>query len=348
MRWTLHPALPTFDRYREPWDRLNASRGGSILLDSAFVGLALRHFARPQARLAVSEHPAGVSLALVEPSRLGFWQTFQPSQAPLGLLLLDSGPDARTQLRALFRSLPGYVLGLAVLRLDPELASLPLSAPEHEPVEYITTSRLTLTGTFADYWRTRSHNLVHNLARQRRRLAEQRIDIRLIADRKPEQMAEGIRTYGALESAGWKGRQGSAVSIDNPQGRFYRDLLEHFAGRDEAVIYRLEMNGCPVAAALALERHATLYLLKITYDEQVPRCSPGLLLHEEMLRLLYAERRVKVIEYYGHYSDWHRKWTADTRPMFHLNVYRHRAVRAIRHLLARLRAWTQSRARGST
>jgi hypothetical protein len=331
--WKFYPALDAFDRHRGLWGEVGASRGDLILLDPAFVGLAVRHFASPRTLLALSEGPGGPTLALVEPRRPGFWETFQPSQAPLGLVLFPPGPDGHAALRELVRRLPGWALALAVLRQDPDVATLQPAGPDMEPVDYITTSRLALTGTFADYWKSRSHNLVHNLARQRRRLAEQGVRLCLVTSRRPEEMAEGVRVYAAMESAGWKGHHGSAVAVDNRQGRFYLDLLEHFARRDEAVIYRLEMNGTPVAAALALERHATLYLLKITYDERVPRCSPGLLLHEEMLRALFVEQRIKVIEYYGRYSDWHRKWTAETRVMTHLNVYRHPLVGLARRLL---------------
>ncbi len=333
MSWKFYPALDAFDGHRRLWGEVNANRGGLVLLDPAFVGLAVRHFASPRTLLAVSEGPGGSSLALVEPRRPGFWETFQPSQAPLGLALLPPGADGRRAVRDLVRSLPGWALALAVLRQDPDLPTVQPSEPDMEPVDYITTSRLVLAGTFEDYWKSRSHNLVHNLARQRRRLAEQGVRLRLVTSRRPEEMAEGVRIYAAMETAGWKGHQGSAVAADNPQGHFYRDLLESFAQREEAVIYRLEMNGTPVAAALGLERDATLYLLKITYDERVPRCSPGLLLHEEMLRALFAERRIKVIEYYGRYSEWHRKWTADTRVMTHLNVYRHSLVGLARRLL---------------
>lgn len=343
MNWKFHPALD-FERHRDLWEEVNASRGDLILLDPAFVGLAVRHFASSRTLLAVSEGPRGASLALVEPKRPGFWETFQPSQAPLGFVLFPPGPDGRAALRSLIRSLPGYALALAVLRQDPDVATFQPAGADMDPVDYITTSRLVLTGTFSDYWKSRSHNLVHNLARQRRRLAEQGAHLRLVTLREPDQMAEGVRVYATMESGGWKGRHGSAVAVDNRQGRFYRDLFEHFARRNEAVVYWLEMNRTPVAAALGLERHGTLYLLKITYDERLPRCSPGLLLHEEMLRALFAEQRIKVIEYYGRYSDWHRKWTADTRVMIHINVYRHRLVRLAIRLLGRVAARARSAA----
>ena len=334
MSWILTNARETFTRHREQWNELNKSLGNHLLLDSGFVEILLRHFASANTLLGVLNNGSDSGMALVEPVRQGFWQTFQPSQAPLGLILLDSQDDIVAQIHGLIRSLPGYALGLALMQQDSDFTLFgDMNNGDLERLDYITTSRLTLSGTFEEYWKTRSHNLVHNLARQRRRLADQHARLELITDRSAERVAEGIRLYGQLESAGWKGKEGTAITADNVQGQFYRELLEHFCDGGEAVIYRLDMNGTPIASALCLERSGTLIVLKITYDETMTRCSPGLLLHEEMLKSLFDENQIKVIEYYGRYSDWHKKWTDDTRSMYHVNVYRFGWVPAARRIL---------------
>jgi hypothetical protein len=59
------------------------------------------------------------------------------------------------------------------------------------------------------------------------------------------------------------------------------------------------------------------------------------LLREEAFRYIFATEQFKSIEFYGRQMDWHKKWTSDTRSMYHLNVYRaawlagaHRVMRA--------------------
>lgn len=344
MAWTLHPAAEAFERYRDLWDELNRGNASHILLDSRFVGLLLRHFASPQVRLAVSRDPERPALALVEPARGGFWQTFQPSQAPLGLILLGSREQPTRQVQDLIRALPGFPLGLAVLQQDPELSpfgELDTDAAV-EIVPHIRTARLTLTGTFDQYWSARSKRLVSDLARQRRRLAERSANLALAADQRPEQVVEGIREYARLESAGWKATAGTAISLDNKQGAFYRDVLEHFCGRGEGVIYRLTLDGRTVAANLSVERNGILIVLKITYDETIAGLSPGNLLEQEMLKVLFAERRVNVEEYYGPFTDWQSRWTNEVRTLFHVNFWRAaslaRVRRALRTLSARIQA----------
>jgi hypothetical protein len=336
--WIFHSATDAFVRYRKLWDEIGQRTGRHILMDSAFVELLIKHFAAPRVLLGVSNGATHPAMALVEQAKQGFWQTFQPSQAPVGLISFSDSADAPAQIRSLIRSIPGYPLGFAILHQDPDFTLFGNLArsPNVERLEYIQTSRLRLTGTFEGYWKTRSHNLVHNLSRQRRRVAEQGGRLELVVDRKPERAADGIRIYGELESAGWKGQEDSAISAENLQGRFYRELLEHFCGRGEGAIYRLDFNGKPIASSLCLERDGMLVVLKITYDEKIERLSPGLLLHEAMLKSLFSEGRVKVVEYFGRYSDWHRKWTTETRVMYHLNVYRHAWVRAAKRYIAPL------------
>jgi CelD/BcsL family acetyltransferase involved in cellulose biosynthesis len=327
-----------FDRHREVWDRVNREQHGHILLDSRFVAPLIRHFASSDTRLCVSETPAGPNLLLLRPGRHGSWETFQPSQAPLGLVLFAVPANAVRDARRVLRDLPGWATALAVLRQDPDLSPFVelRSFRAVEEVEYIQTARLSLDGSYDEYWKARGRNLKHNLARQRRRLENKQVRLELAEDRSPEAIARRIEEFGGLEESGWKGREGSAVTATNRQGRFYREMLEEFCASGEAVVYRLLLDGRTAACDLCLERNGTLFILKTAYDESVKKLSCGLLLHQEIVRALYRQKRVTTIEFYGQVRDWHEKFTKDIRTMYHVNVYRNAVVRRIRVLLKRV------------
>lgn len=335
MSWTLHPAGEAFERHRPPWDALNRANGNHILLDAGFVGILLRHFGHPDVRLAVSDDPARPGLALVERGRGGFWRTFQPSQAPLGLVLLGSREDVRGQIHRLIRSLPGFGVGLAVLQQDPDFTCFGAleSGPAVEVLDYIRTGRLTLSGSFDEYWAARDRRWARDLARQRRRVQERGAVLELQVTREPGDVADAVREYGLLEGAGWKGEHGTAIAPGNPQERFYREALEYFCGRREGVIYRLRLDGRTIAANLSVERDTMLIVLKITYDEAVAGLSPGHLLEEDMLRAVFAEGCIKVEEYYGPFKQWQARWTDEVRTLHHLNFYRSAAAAGARRLV---------------
>jgi Acetyltransferase (GNAT) domain len=329
MAWRFHNALRSFPTFSEEWDRINRKRGNHILLDSRFIAPLVRNFGSAKMLLAVRESDLEPGITLIEQGKPGFWQTFQPGQAPLGAILLGGdGHDSTQPIRELIRDLPGYGLGFSVTQQDPDFtcfANLNGSLPV-ETLDYIQTPRLTIQGKYEDYWKQRSKNLTHNLSRQRRRLKDQSTFLELVTDRGAAAVARAIQEYGVLESTGWKGKEGSAVAADNVQGRFYREMLADFCGRSEATIYRLQLDGKTVASDLCVERDGTLVILKTAYDESIQGLSLGLLLHQEIFQRVFDEGKIRVIEFYGQVRDWHTKWTNENRTIFHVNFYRHRLV----------------------
>ncbi|HWP23817.1 MAG TPA: GNAT family N-acetyltransferase [Candidatus Binatia bacterium] len=325
--------MEAFPSFAKSWDEINRQSSNHILLDSRFIAPLVRHFGSERTLLAVRGGSEAPGMALIERGKPGFWQTFQPGQAPLGAIVLGRDhDDPGVAIRELIRDLPGYALGFSVTQQDPDFTcftNLNGSLP-FETLDYIQTPRLTVGGSFEAYWKSRSKNLTHNLSRQRRRLKEQGAVLELVVDRCADAVAGAIQEYGDLESSGWKGRQGSAVAADNVQGRFYREMLEDFCSTGEAVIYRLRLNGQTVAADLCLERSATLFILKTAYDESIQGLSLGMLLHREMFQRLFDEKNVHMVEFYGQLRDWHTKWTTEVRRMYHINFYRFLCVAYIR------------------
>ncbi len=63
-------------------------------------------------------------------------------------------------------------------------------------------------------------------------------------------------------------------------------------------------------------------MLKTTYDESYKALSPSSLLREDAFRRIFAEGRVKRIEFYGRVMEWHTRWTDRKRVLYHANYYR--------------------------
>jgi CelD/BcsL family acetyltransferase involved in cellulose biosynthesis len=338
MTWQFQPALSSFEVNRERWDALNAARGDHVLLDSEFVACLLKHFGNENVLLAIREH-APAAMALVEKKSATIWETFQPSQAPLGLILCGQADGTGEVLTSLLRSLPGYALQVSALHQDPDYTSFPpLSGrTQFQSLDYIRTARLPLEGSFETYWSSRGTNLRHNLARRGRRMEEQGIAAELIALRNPDDMADGIREYGRLESSGWKGKNGTAVAEDNAQGKFYREVLEQFCARKEAVIYQYRLNGKVAASDLCLHHNGMMVVLKTAYDEELESFSPALQMRRHILQQIYVEQEVTVVEFYGPVKDWHLRWCDQVRTMYHVNCFRHSWVERVKMAIKRLR-----------
>jgi hypothetical protein len=348
MNWHLSPAR-AFAHHADDWARLHASLGArhaSGLLAAEFVAPLIEHFGRGDELLACLRDPSNTvrAMAIVRPSRRGAWATFQPAQAPVGLWLQAPELDSAALARSLMKALPGYPLLLALTQMDPLLLARPPEDPCTRTLDYIDTARVTLAGGFEAYWNARGKNLRGNLKKQRARLEREGVAPRLVVDRLPAAMAAAVADYGRLETAGWKGREGTAVSAGNAQGRYYRAMLEGMAARGAASVYRYYFGEQLVAMDLCVEDGESIVVLKTAYDESVPaNLSPTLLMREEACRSLFDGGRFLRLEFYGRVMEWHTRWTEEVRTMYHVNYYRWPGVGRLHALLdARAKAGSEA------
>jgi hypothetical protein len=339
MSWTIVPAT-AFSLHAERWCTLHAATVGSPLLAVEFVSSLLTTFASGKEVLAWHIRDGHIdAMAVLTPSRLGIWNTFQPSQAPVGIWL-QAGSDATSALLpGLLQALPFPALAVGLTQCDPMLMPRPPESLTTRVFDYIDTARITMSeyDGFASYWAERGKNLRNNLKKQRRGLTDEGVATRLEILRTPAAMSNAIAQYGLLESNGWKGANNTAVNADNNQGRFYATMLQAFAERGAASVYIYRIDTKIAAMDLCIEGNNCVVVLKTAYDEQLPKhLSPALLMREEACRQLFEEHRFKRIEFYGRVMDWHLKWTDEVRTMYHLTAYR-------TPMLATFHKWLNSR-----
>ena len=336
MSWTLLPATE-FTAHASDWQQLHADSGASPLLALEFVLPLLTEFGDGKQVLALYQRDARMlAMTIVTPCGRGAWQTFQPAQAPIGIWLQAPDLDLAQLLDQLLPRLPGCGLVLGLTQCDPALAPRPFDAGPLRTLDYIDTARITLNGSFADYWNARGKNLRSNLKKQRARLHKDGVITHLHISRAAQDVEAAIADYGRLESAGWKAQGGTAIHPDNAQGRYYRAMLEAFCRRGAASIYRYWFDRQLVAMDFCIEGSGCIIVLKTTYDETVsPTLSPALLMREEACRQLFDERRFERIEFYGKVMEWHRRWTDEVRTLYHVNHYRSLILMYLRQLTQR-------------
>lgn len=322
MKWTVYPAKDC-ERLAAAWDDLNDQGPCSPLLSSRFLLSALQAFGTGREKLACLGDPhAPQGMAVVVERRGGVWETFQPSQAPIGFWLLRRGLDLETALNALVRALPGFPLMAGITQQDPHLLPRPESSAQLQTLDYIDTARIVVEGDFESYWEGRGKNLRQNMRKARNKLEKAGLQMRLDCITDAARVSDAIANYGILESASWKAREGTAVHLDNEQGRFYRMLLEAQCAAGKGRIYRLMFNERVVAMDLCVEGDGVIVILKTTYDEEASDYSPAMLMHQELFKSLFDSGAFKRIEFYGKVMDWHLRFTDDIRKMYHINFYR--------------------------
>ncbi|MEW7849605.1 GNAT family N-acetyltransferase [Massilia aurea] len=325
MSWNVVP-VSQFGAHAQRWRTLHAAGAASPLLAADFVDALLAHFGTGRELLAWHDTD-GVTdaMTILAPGGVGVWHTFQPSQAPVGLWLQRDDGASAALLRPLLARLPGPALLVGLTQCDPALVARPADAACVRTADYIRTARITLRGAggFGAFWEARGKNLRSNLKKQRNRLRQDGVTPRLEICRAPGHMAQAVADYGQLEGSGWKAAGGTAVDAGNVQGRFYSAMLEAFAARGAASVYRYWLGDQLAAMDLCVEGGDCIVVLKTAYDETIAgQLSPALLMREEACRQLFDDNRFGRIEFYGRVMEWHLRWTDEVRTMYHLNGYR--------------------------
>lgn len=324
MSWQLLPAT-ALTGHAADWHALHAAGPASALLHLDFIAPLLDCFGEGNERLALYRDRSGVRvMALLAPRAPGVWATFQPAQAPLGIWLQHPDAALAPLLDSLVRALPGCALMLGLTQCDPLLMARPSGQARLRTLDYIDTARITLDRPFEDYWQERGKNLRANLKKQRARLDKEGVATRLEVLHDAAAMAGAVDDYGRLESSGWKAGAGTAVHGANAQGRFYRAMLEGFARRGAARVYRYWFDEQLVAMDLCIEDAEAIVVLKTSYDESAAAggLSPTLLMREQACRALFGQARLRRIEFYGKVMEWHLRWTREVRTLYHINCYR--------------------------
>lgn len=339
LSWQNLPASALNGDLAASWDALNASRGDLPFLAAYVMVAALREFGDGRERLLVARDAQGPAAMLILRRRRYFaWDTFQPSQIPLGAWVARKDLSLLEVARSCQRHLPGPCLILGITQIDPLLAPRDAEAKDSLSTDYIDIAWVEIESDFETYWNTRGRNLKQNLRRQRTKLTSDGISISLRYLKNVEDMVDAVARYGALESAGWKGQQGTAIHRDNAQGRFYTTILEEACRRDEGVVFEYDFGDKPVAINLCLQRGSILIRLKTTYDETTKPYSPAMLLQQDQLELSFHEGRIKRMEFFGKVMEWHTRWTDKHRTIYHLTVFRWSWLKNLRFFLNRMQA----------
>lgn len=135
-----------------------------------------------------------------------------------------------------------------------------------------------------------------------------------------------------LESAGWKGTEGSAIAC-NPRIRQFYDEISLAAQRfGYLCIYSLELNGELLASHLGLAHRGRYFSPKIAYNEKFPQYAPGHLIVSEILQDC-AARGISEYDITGVDDDWKMKWASGSRARFMYLIFRRGLAGSLAHAL---------------
>lgn len=141
------------------------------------------------------------------------------------------------------------------------------------------------------------------------------------ADSGELEVREQLETMYELEASGWKGEVGGAI-VSNPSTRTFYDAITRTAHEASQLrLFRLEVDGEPVAIELAVEADSALYLLKYGINEARRDCGPGHLLTLYHIASA-ADGGYAMMDLGGRMESYKKIWTKDTRTVHSCMLFR--------------------------
>ncbi|HEY2379864.1 MAG TPA: GNAT family N-acetyltransferase [Terriglobia bacterium] len=129
----------------------------------------------------------------------------------------------------------------------------------------------------------------------------------------PDQLKDLLARSLQIEAASWKGRGGSALLSDGERRQFFEQYTAIACERGVLRLCFMKIGGQAIATQIAVECGGGFWLLKVGYDEEFARCSPGNLLMLETLRYAVS-RGLNTYEFLGSAEPWTEIWTNQVRP----------------------------------
>ncbi len=186
--------------------------------------------------------------------------------------------------------------------------------------------------------------LRRNLRRLRKQINEYG-ELRIEVVVNSEQLNDAYEQFLAIEASGWKGAGDEAPAISaNPalQG-FYQALLSPSIAGFAPQINLLWCNDICIAAQFGIRTDACLSLLKIGYNEEYARFSPGYLLLESILDKT-PELGINTLSLVTS-PPWAQRWHPDIEPVWQLNHYNSSTIGTALHKFDGIKQVVKSRLR---
>lgn len=178
----------------------------------------------------------------------------------------------------------------------------------------------SLAGTWESYLAAVSKNARADVGRRLRRL-EEAGDLQLDVNDGTERIDDLLREGFAVEAAGWKGAQGTAISSRPETLAYYTDAARWAASRGFLQLAFLRLDGAAIGFHLNVVADGVHSHVKGGYDEAFQHFSPGKVLHRLLLERAFAAG-LRRYDFLGSDEPYKLQWANDARELVRIQAFR--------------------------
>ncbi len=240
---------------------------------------------------------------------------------PTGFLYSD-----RTALEELIESLLAMNTPIVLRRIDtksPELDILARLSRSRHWLSLQSTSYspwIPIQASWQEYEKALPARRRSDLRRARKRAeAEGSVTVDIISPSQSN-LGDCVCEFMCVEGKSWKKRAGTSLQSNEALHDFFSQYLTSVASKGMVRFGFLRIAGRAVAGVVGLEYARRFWVLKIGYDENYAKCSPGILVMHEMIHYAF-ERTLEAYEFLGNDEQWIHTWRHRVREYKTLRLY---------------------------
>jgi CelD/BcsL family acetyltransferase involved in cellulose biosynthesis len=191
-----------------------------------------------------------------------------------------------------------------------DLPTLPAEGPIHQELTDFVHSRRMLLHPYELYTRAllrRSDSAIRyqyecipgderRLLRQKHRKLSSAGKLEVRAVSHGDDLDDWLERFLLLEASGWKGRLGTALNLSPADREYFLTISREAFLRDRLLLVTMTLDGRLVAAHHSIRAQDGAFAMRTVYDEQFHRCSPGMLVEAEIIRLLHEQQCCRWID----------------------------------------------------
>ncbi len=174
--------------------------------------------------------------------------------------------------------------------------------------------------------------------------------------RDPVAIESAFRQFVDLEMAGWKGNpenprdnypRPSAIGLKDRKHRFYASVVQQMAATGRVEISTLTLDEHVIGAQICFLLNETSYMLKVAYNEEFGRFSPGHMMIDYAYQRYADEGRIRRCNLITDY-DWFAGWNPQYRHYLVMRDFNATLRGTVACLRSKFGARTRSNARTAT
>ena len=234
-------------------------------------------------------------MAIPTVSKRGLQSTVPSSLTASGLPQIKGYASDATAM-AFVNSLPTPFLFRALPTQSAFYGVLGKAAAQFQVMKHWQRAALRINGTFEEWLAANfDHKRRKEFKRLRNRLSEKG-NLTLETLNHSSALVGFVDDLLELEAKGWKGARGTALKGNDAEASLFREICMNLHTSGTLRFWTLKFDGKPIASLFGMVQDTQGWIVKIAYDEDFAKYSPGVLLILDATQALFAEPGLKLVD----------------------------------------------------